>query len=159
MCLEDRKPWGLDEHERMRKSTHANRLPAPATRSNSGAVLLEVVLALVLFVVAAAIVGSGINASVNSVERLKAQTHASDLAVTVLSEIQLGTRPAASLGPEPFAEPFTNWTCQTTVTLLGDGTSANSTAQVEIAIRKLDSPLVHRLSQIVPLPAITLEAP
>lgn len=75
-----------------------------------GAVLLEVLLALGLFVFAAVVISSGLSAAVDRAERLRAQTHALDLAATVLAEIQMGVRPAAAAGPEAFAEPFERWT-------------------------------------------------
>ena len=58
---------------------------ADPRRWRHAAVLLEVVLALVLFVAAAAVIASAINASLESVERQKLNLHAANLAVTVLS--------------------------------------------------------------------------
>ncbi len=77
-----------------------------------GAVLLEVLLALTLFVFAATIIVSSLNSGVERVARLKAQLHAEDLAVSVLSEVKLGMLPVESQGPQPFDAPFDQWTWQ-----------------------------------------------
>src|SRR5258705_12328538 len=74
-----------------------------------GAVLLEVVLALTLFAAAAAIIGAAIHSAINGVERQKLQTHATDLAISVLSEIQMGLRTVEAVGPESFDTPFERW--------------------------------------------------
>ncbi len=75
-----------------------------------GAVLLEVVLALGLFVAAAAVVSASLNASLESVDRLRLNLHAVNLAVSVLSELQLGTRAVETgSGPQPFEPPFEQW--------------------------------------------------
>ena len=70
-----------------------------------GSVLLEVVLALALFVGAATVISTGLNASVQAVYRLRQSTHAANLAISVLSELQMHIRPVAAAGPEPFAAP------------------------------------------------------
>src|SRR5258708_4398278 len=75
-----------------------------------GAVLLEVILALVLFVAAAAVLTSGLSSSLDGVERLRLNTHAADLAVTVLSELQLGIKSLALSGPQQFEAPLDAWT-------------------------------------------------
>jgi len=116
-------------------------------------VLLEVVLALVLFAAAAVIIGSGLNASVNSATRLRLQAHATDLAVTVLSELQMGVRSVEQPGPEPFAAPFTNWTWQVVSTPLESAPGAANFSNVEVIIRHTETTLVHRLAQILVLDA------
>ena len=55
--------------------------------------LLEVVLALVLFVGAATVLTSGLSSSLDSVERLRLNAHAADYAVSVLSECSWESRP------------------------------------------------------------------
>jgi type II secretory pathway pseudopilin PulG len=77
-----------------------------------GSVLLEVVLALGLFVGAATIITAGINASIQSTQRLRLQTHAVNLAISVMSEMQMHARPIAASGPETFPPPFQDWTCK-----------------------------------------------
>jgi hypothetical protein len=113
-------------------------------------VLLEVVLALVLFVAAAALVTGGMNASLRSVERLRLSAHAADLAVTVLSELQMGLRSLDDPGPDFFDVPFDDWIWE----LVADSSAQDSTAsarlvQVEVVITHEDPPLVYRLSQMM----------
>jgi type II secretory pathway pseudopilin PulG len=117
-----------------------------------GAVLLEVVLALVLFVAAAAVFTSAINASVDSVERQRLNTHAVDLAITVLSELQMGIRSTETNGPEAFPEPFENWSWELqSESVESDTGEATSLTKVEVVIRHKERPVVYRLSQIVRL--------
>jgi type II secretory pathway pseudopilin PulG len=121
----------------------------------SAAVLLEVILALALFAATAAIVTTGINSSVNSVERLRLTTHAGNLAATIISEIKLGDRSSAMTEAEPFEEPFTNWTYQVSAGT-GSGTtfeSAESFQQVEVVIRNVARPFEFRFGEILPVNA------
>ncbi len=128
-------------------------------RPATGAVLLEVILALALFAATAAIVTSGINSSVNAVERMRQANHAGNLAATVIAEIKLGDRPALMVEPEPFEEPFTNWTCQV---LAGSGStveSADSFQQIEVVIRNLTTPFEFRFGEILPVGGTTPAEP
>jgi len=133
-------------------------------RTQRGAVLLEVILALVLFVAAATVIAAGINASLDSVERLRLNTHAANLAVSVLSELQMGSKTLAATGPQQFQAPFEAWTWEVLASPL-DAKSAgfNSAAtsrptdrgmaltRVEVIIRHDDPVLVYRLNQVLPL--------
>src|SRR5204863_6368831 len=85
-------------------------IPNPRKRACSAVVLLEVVLALVLFATAAAIIGAGLSTSIQSVERLRLNAHAANLAVSVLSELQMGTKGFGKRGPQQFEAPFEGWT-------------------------------------------------
>lgn len=111
-----------------------------------GALLLEVVLALVLFAGAAVVIGVALNASMESVEKQRFQLHASDLAVTVMSGVQLGTRPAVSGGPGNFNVPFQDYTWQLVVTP-PEGNDAGSLLSAEVIVRHKPSALVYRLAQ------------
>jgi type II secretory pathway pseudopilin PulG len=129
------------------------RLSHPFSRpSTKAAVLLEVVLALVLFAAAAAIIGAGLRSAINGVERQKLSAHANNLALSVLSEIQMGLRQAGSAGPEPFESPFDHWTWQIvlTPTETEDGEPGELTL-VEVIIRHENPALVQRLSQMLKL--------
>ena len=124
-----------------------------------GAVLLEVILGLALFTVTAAIVTTGINSSVNAVERLRLSTHAGNLATTVISEIKLGSLPASVAEPEPFAEPFTNWTYQVVAATGDDPESADAFQTVEVIIRNTTQPYEFRFGEILPTsPATTTDS-
>jgi type II secretory pathway pseudopilin PulG len=116
----------------------------------AGAVLLEVVLALVLFVSAATVLTSGLSSSLDAVERLRLSTHAANLAVTVISELQLGTRTLAGNGPQPFETPFEQWTWEAVATpLQGEYDENKQFNTVEVIIRHAESPIVYRLSQVL----------
>jgi type II secretory pathway pseudopilin PulG len=120
------------------------------TRRDRGAVLLEVLLALGLFVFAAAVVSSGLNAAVDRTLRLRAQTHALDLAVSVLSEIELGLRPGVAGGPEPFEPPFEQWTWELEAVPQSFGTDdLSGLQQVTVIVRGGEPPAVQRLATIV----------
>jgi hypothetical protein len=132
-----------------RDDLSAGRLRSRAALCASGSVLLEVVLALALFVGAATIISAGINASFGSVDRLRLQSHALNLAVTVISEMQMQMRPIAPTGPEPFAPPFQEWTYKIEVAQSeGAIYSSESLRPVEVIIRHDHENVVQRLTQL-----------
>jgi type II secretory pathway pseudopilin PulG len=121
-------------------------------RGQAGAVLLEVVLALVLFVGAAAVLTSGLSSSLDALERLRFNTHAADLAVSVLSELQLGIKTLAAGGPQPFEAPLEGWTWEAVATpVQSDFDEDKRFTKIEVIIRHSESALVHRLSQVLPV--------
>ena len=128
--------------------TGCHRTSVPRQRA---AILLEVVLALALFAAAAVIIGTGLGSSIDAVDRQRLDTHAADLAVSVLAELQLGIR-KADAGPEAFEAPFDHWSWELQFTTveseLGQGTGLSL---VEVIIRHDDPPLVHRLGQVLKL--------
>ena len=120
------------------------------SRQHRGAVLLEVLLALGLFVFAAAVVSNGLNAAVERTLRLKAQTHALDLAVSVLSEVQMGLRPSQAAGPEAFETPFEQWTWEIEAVPYTLGTDdLAGLQQVTVVVRGGAPPTVQRLAEIL----------
>jgi hypothetical protein len=117
-------------------------------------VLLEVVLALVLFAAAATIIGAGLNASLDGLERLRLNTHAANLAVSVVSELQMGIKTAGVEGAQPFLAPYEGWTWEVSAGPAGAGQSDSSRLRkVEVAIRHGEPPIVYRLSQMLLLQA------
>ena len=117
-----------------------------------GSVLLEVVLALSLFVFAATVITGGLNASVAEAERLRLNLHASNLAISILSELQMGIRTIDAAGPEPFAPPYEMWTWQVEVNPVEDSlTSPLLLRNVEVIVRHQARPIVRRLSQWLPI--------
>jgi|SRR5436190_19731918 type II secretion system protein I len=118
-------------------------------RISEGSVLLEVVLALVIFVAAATIITSGMNASVQAVQKLRLNTHAMNLAISVMSELQMRARPMASAGPEPFEPPFEKWSWKIDVTDLESGPlETDAMKRVEVIVRNNEERIVQRLSQL-----------
>lgn len=110
----------------------------------SGAVLLEVILGLVLFVAAAAVISSALSSSADATERLRLGLHADNLAASVLSDLEMGRRSPAVPGPAPFDEPFTNWTWQVVSPQADQPGGA-----VEIVVRHDSGTVVRRLAQVL----------
>jgi hypothetical protein len=111
--------------------------------------LLEVVLALLLFVGAVAVVSSALNASMASIERQRFAVHAANLAATIHAELDLGLRTTENVGPEPFEKPFDAWTWQLVPTSVEDKTSGadSGLTAIEVVIRNTNSSAVYRLAQ------------
>ena len=139
-----------------------NRSTRNVLRSTQGSVLLEVVLALVLFVGAASVITGGFQSGFNSVERQRMQAHALNLAITVISELQMGTRSLADLGPAEFEKPFEGWNWELAsapseparLPPIGasESTAAASDsvlARVEVVIRHPATETVYRLAGVV----------
>lgn len=117
--------------------------------ARTGAVLLEVILALVLFVGAVTVVATAMSSSIDGVERQRLNTHAADLAVTVLSELQLGIRSPSPSGAEPFKAPFEDWTAEVLLGPLEDDPNGTSgLTRAEVVIRHKQSPVVVRMAQV-----------
>jgi len=136
----------------MARTTDFRKRDIPARKVKCrGAVLLEVVLALVLFVAAATVITGGLNASVREVERLRLNTHANNLAASVLSEMRLGIKAVESSGPNAFDPPFEDWTWETKAAAVDDKSlEANPLQNVEIVVRHQREPVVRRIGQFLP---------
>lgn len=118
----------------------------------TGAVLLEVILALILFVAAATVISSSLSASIATLERMRRDTHAANLATTVVAEVEMGIRPAANAGPEPFPPPFDQWMFEVMVDggVPGGEEEAFALRSLEVVVRDTESDTVYRLFQQVP---------
>jgi hypothetical protein len=108
-----------------------------------------VVLALVLFVAAAAVISSALQSAIDSEERLRLGVHADNLAASVVAELESGLRSAVILGPAPFPAPFTNWTWQ----IVPPSGDAPGTPH-EIIVRHADPEVVRRLAQVLLTPSL-----
>lgn len=119
------------------------------SRNNRGAVLLEVVLALLLFVATVAVVSGALNSSMSSLERQRFTLHAANLAATVHAELDFGLRTTESLGPEPFAIPFDQWTWELIPGSLDDQTTGESSGltTIEVVVRNTNAATTYRLAQ------------
>lgn len=123
-------------------------------RLSDGSILLEVLLALMLFAGAAAVVTTAFNSSMSSLERQKLGTQALNLAASVLAEIQLGIRPANSEASQPLEKPYDDWTWQAVLTPAESaGGTPTGLTRLEVVIRHQKSTTVQRLAQVVQLPA------
>jgi hypothetical protein len=118
--------------------------------SESGGVLLEVILALVLFAAAASLIGSSLSSAMGNVERQRLTLHASNLAASVLAEIQMGIRPASASGPEAFEKPFEHWSWQLIpASIESEAGNSSGLVRMEVIIRHDDPVLVNRLTQML----------
>ena len=82
----------------------------------TGAVLFEVVLALVLFSFAAVIIANSFSSSLLSVDRMRADLDATNLAISTISEIELGIKAKETTPTTEFEAPFEKWTWQVETT-------------------------------------------
>ena len=123
-------------------------------KAAAGSVLLEVVLAIVLFAAGAAVIGIGLKASMDGAERLRLSTHAGNLAVTVISELQMGLRSLADTGPEAFGPPFEGWVWEVAALPWGERQAETiptspTSMRVEVIVRYEPEAFVHRLAQVI----------
>jgi hypothetical protein len=106
-----------------------------------------VVLALALFVGAATIISAGINASIEAVHRLRLETHAANLACSLVSEMQMHARSISPQGPEPFEAPFTNWTFRIEISQ-NEAAQSDALRPVEVIVSHTQESIVYRLTQL-----------
>jgi hypothetical protein len=130
----------------------ASGTPSPR---RSGAILLEVVMALTLFFITAAVVTGSMNVSLSAARNMKNDATAEDLAVTKLSELQMGVLPVVDAGPNSFADEDPNldgWTWQVTTRELDEQTidQGPQLKRVEIAVCHGPTCTVRRLVAILP---------
>ena len=113
-----------------------------------GSVQHEVVLALAHFIGAATVISAGISASVDAVHRVRLQTHAANLAISVMSEIKIGARPLAAIGPENLEAPFQDWLYRVNLNA-GEvaATETDATRAVEVIVWHTQENIVHRITQ------------
>ncbi len=87
-----------------------------ACRRPRAMILLEVVLAMVLFFGGALVILAGLSSSLSGVQRVQFEAQAVDLAVTLISEVQMGTVQIVSDGPSAYEDPdLADWTWQIAV--------------------------------------------
>ncbi len=130
----------------------------------SAAVLMEVLLALALFVAAAAVATSALNSALESVERQKLGLHALNLASSTLAEVQLGIRPLAPQSVQPLPVPFQDWAWELVLAPLeSDGPEESGSraglVRTEVIIRHSTKPIVQRLSQLLQPRPMSTNAP
>ena len=119
-----------------------------------GAVLIETVLALGLLLLATGTIVNGLTAGIKASERLEHEAHSMDLAITVLSRIEMGLLPASTQEPRAFGHPFGDWSHEIEIESLPNALAPGADpdrplARVRVTIRhgELDHEL--SLSQLV----------
>lgn len=131
-----------------------------------GVVLLEVVLSLSLFFGAAVVVLVGLHSSVITARNLALEARAADLAVSVLSELQMGQLALEEAGPEEFGEerPYlADWTWQVVVEDVSeDRLSAENLPamkRVDVVIANTRRGFTYRLVQWLPAESEEIAVP
>jgi len=136
--------------------SHSPRFSAPARRASAEAtVLLEVLLALALFVFGAAVISAGLHAALRQTARSKSAVQAMCLAESALAEVQLGIRPFQSAGEEAFPAPWDGWTAAVEVapyTFGWEGVSGLSL--VTVTVRNARTGTAYRLARLLPNPQL-----
>jgi len=141
--------------ERWRRQTHpcSCRLSLVACRfAPRGAVLLEVVLAIALFVLSVGVVAGALDIAVRGAMMLKRETQAADLAVSKLAELQsLPYSPVRESPTDYDDERLDGWSYEVVVDKLDMSSSlVPPIDRVAVIIRHRDLPdFAYRLSQLV----------
>lgn len=125
------------------------------THAARGAILLEVVLAMTLFVFGAAAVATALSRSLDSARRLRIRARAADLAVTTVSEIQMGVLPLERVEPTYFDEvDLRQWTWAVAVEPLEQ---IESMRVLTVTVAHEPTGVYHTLSQWVAAPEDELD--
>jgi len=128
------------------------RVLSASRQSRTGAALLEVIIALALFVATAAVVTSALSSALDSLERQRLNMHATNLAASVIAELQLGIRQTSSTGVQAFEPPYEQWTWEAALNSSETETGETSgLTRVEVIIRHKESAIVRRLAQVISL--------
>lgn len=115
-----------------------------------GVALMEVVAATAIFFIAAMFVMDGLNSSLKAVRYARIEADAADLAVTVLSEVQMGLLQIKNEGPSPFDETlFPGWTWELAVSGIEDLGDLPDLKHVEVIVRQTEEGFVYRTGQLV----------
>ena len=102
--------------------------------SSRGAILLEVIFSLTLFAAMAAVVIGGLNSCIQTANDLRIKAQAVDMAVTLLSEIQMGLVPPTNDGPTDYPPPDDEWCWQITTATMDPVPQAPAQTQVTITV-------------------------
>ena len=122
---------------------------APGRR---GVVLLEVVLSLALFFMASLVVLAGLNAALRTAQRVQLTAEASDLAVSLLSEVHMGLVPPLDDGPNVYEdERLVDWTWEIATERVEETLALDlpELVRVEVIIRHAPSGYVYRIGELV----------
>lgn len=119
-------------------------------RAGRAVALMEVIFALVLFTGGAATILTGMQASTAAVGALRTQAVATDLTVTLLSEIRMGLVPAEDDGPNEYEEPYEGWTWEIVTSELLDVIQEPVMKHVEIVIISPEGRCTSRLVFLMP---------
>lgn len=146
------------------RASHVSAADGPQRAGRAeGVILLEVVLALTLFFTGSLVVLAGLNASLRTAQRVQLEAQASDLAVTLVSEIQMGLYDPVDDGPYEYEEEaLAGWTWEIDSEPFEEISYEIELPEffhVEIIIRYEPSNYVYRLTQLLPAEEEVLEEP
>ena len=134
----------------------SRRVPGPAARllhaprRCRGVALLEVVLGLALFFGVAVAILAGLSACVRSATDMRLEAQAADLAITLLSEMQLGAIDIEDAGPMAYEdETLADWSWEVVVTPVVGTLTELELTRVEIVIRNTPHDYTHRLYHLL----------
>ncbi len=141
----------------MQPNRHSKTLPAGACllatgrqgrvgRRRPGVALLEVLIALALFVVAAAVIGSALRSAMAAATDMRRENQAADLAQTVLAELNAGILKLEAVPATAFDEDDPEWTYEVAVEEIEDDPALK---RVTVIVRNADALAAgpHRLTQ------------
>jgi len=115
-----------------------------------GVALLEVVLGLALFFGVAVAILAGLSACVRSATDMRLEAQAADLAITLLSEMQLGAIDIEDAGPMAYEdETLADWSWEVVVTPVVGTLTELELTRVEIVIRNTPHDYTHRLYHLL----------
>ena len=132
---------------------YASPFDAPAARR--GAVLLEIVLAIAIFVFSAAVVQSGLVSCLRSLSTVRLQNKAVNLAVTKLSEIHMGLLDVTGTELTSFEEEdesLSEWEWQVTAEPIGEDAETSPMTLVTVTITNTSQRITYQLTEIMPSP-------
>jgi hypothetical protein len=110
-----------------------------------------VVAALALFSAAAVVVLSAMGASVRAADGARLQAVAADLAVTRLSEIQMGLEPVQTDGPAEYKDAaLAGWTWEVAVSDADTPVDLPPMQYVEVIVRHAAKDVTYRLVELLP---------
>jgi len=128
----------------------ARRRRCFARQDGRAVVLLEVICALVLFVVSAAMILGALNMSIRAVRNSDLKVQGSDLAVTLLSKIRMGVLAAADAGPEAFEdEELSDWTWRIAAEPVDNTAAGILMNRVEVIVKHVPSGQSYHLVQLL----------
>lgn len=127
-----------------------NNLMIGRGRAQRGAVLMEVVIAISLFFVAGIFVMDGLNSAIRGVNTIRLEADAADLAVTTLSEVQMGLTPLESVGPVGVAHAGAEgWTYELVVEPLEDLLDLPQLKKLQVVVRNEANDFTLRTTHLV----------
>lgn len=132
----------------------------PPRKRRQAAILLEVVLALTLLFTAGGVIVGSISSSLSALRYVKLEAQGSDLAVTLISLVQMGQIPVQDAAPQGFQdESLAGWTWQIATSPFGGVANDVQLTRVEIVVANASAGYTCRLTQLFP-PAqdLTLES-